>query len=405
MFTLRLLGRFAGVLALTAAVYVVAFVLVFRGGSSPLALAWIPSLAAAATVCIGLLLDWPGKARGRRLIDGLLAVVVAGVASGGAAWLSGWFTVTPAETPMAAAAPEGYVATRDGAIFYHQSAAAGSDRPVLLVLHGGPGSGSVLLRAQLDDRLGSTFRTIFFDQRGVGRSSAASSFRIDNYLDDIERLRRALKVDSWYLFGVSWGAALSDEYAARNPDRVRGIVTWGSLVANQPVVESMLRQLRAFYAARGDGGGVAWCESLERQSSPYSRLQTLRVMNAVNRARLKTVLPVEAEIETVLAARDLAVRQWGYASGETSTGLWATAATFMQARLESYDFRPRLSEIRAPYLFLAGEHDPLLQSGELAGYPERMPDATLRRIAGAGHTLDDPHTIAREIISFVKAHP
>ncbi|MGB7217525.1 MAG: alpha/beta hydrolase [Vicinamibacterales bacterium] len=405
MSALRLLGRPVGVLLLTGAVYVLAFVLVFRGGSSPQALAWLPSLAAAATVCAGLLLDWPRKARYRRIIDGLLTLVAVGAVAGAAAWLSGWFAATPAETPMAAAVSEGYVATSDGAIFFHQSAAAGSDLPALLVLHGGPGSGSVMLRAQLGNELGSSFRTIFFDQRGVGRSSAASSFGIDDYVDDIERLRRALKVDSWYLFGVSWGAALADEYAVRNPDRVRGIVTWGGLVANQPVTGSMLRQLHAFYAARDDDAAAAWCESLERQSSPYTRLQTLRVMNAVNRARLKTVLPEEAEIETILAAREVAVRLWGYAPGETGTGVWATAATFMQAGLEAYDFRSRLPEIRAPYLFLVGEHDPLLQSDELPGYAEGMPRATLRRIAGAGHTLDQPHTIAREIIAFVKAHP
>lgn len=405
MSALRLVGRLLGVLILTGVAYVAAFVLVFRDGSSPWTLAWAPSLAAVVTVSVGMLLDWPRKTLRRRVIDGLLTAVVVTSVAGAAAWLSGWFTLPPTETPAAAAAAEGYVATRDGAIFFHQSALAGSDRPVLLVLHGGPGSGSVQLRAQVGDQLGSSFRTIFFDQRGVGRSSAVSSFRVDDYLDDIERLRRALKIDSWYLFGVSWGAVLANEYTVRNPDRVRGVVTWGGLVANQPVMDSMLRQLHAYYLARGDRSSATWCQSLEEQSSPYTRLQTLRVMNAVNRARLKTVVPEEAEIEAVLAARDLAVRRWGYATSQTGGSLWATVATFMQAGLESYDFRSRLHEISVPYLFLAGERDPLLKSADLPAYAQSMPRATVRWVSDAGHTLDQPKAIATTIVAFVKAHP
>lgn len=400
---LRGLGRLVGVLALAGAVSALTFLAVFLQGVSPEALAWRPALGAIAILSIGLLADWSRKGARRRIIDGVLTAMLVSAVIGAAGWLGGWFARPPIETPMAALASDGYVATRDGVIFFHQSAATGSDRPVLLVLHGGPGSGSVLLRAALGEQLESSFRTVFFDQRGVGRSSAVTSFSIDDYLDDIERLRRTLKIDSWYLFGVSWGAALANEYAVRNPERVRGVVTWGGLVANQPVTRSLLKALSTFYAATGNRVGMTWSRALETQVSPYTRLQTVRVMNAVNRARLKTVLPREREIEIVLAARDLAVRRWGYGSRDTGGSLWATAATFMQARLEAYDFAPRLRELTMPYLFMMGEQDPLLKAVDVDGYVRSMPRAAVRRIPGSGHTLDRPEATAAAIIDFVNA--
>jgi pimeloyl-ACP methyl ester carboxylesterase len=274
----------------------------------------------------------------------------------------------------------------------------------LLILHGGPGSGSVSLRAALEEPLASSLRTIFFDQRSVGRSSAVSSFTLDDYLDDMERVRRALNVDSWYLFGVSWGAALANEYAVRHPNRVRGVITWGGLVANQPVTRSMVKQLRLFYAANADRRGTAWCRELEEQTSPYTRLQTVRVMNAVNRAGLKTVLPEESATAAVVAARDLAVRRWGYTASQTGTGLWATVATYMQERLETYDFRPRLPALTMPYLLLAGAHDPLLRDAGVADYARATPHATAKWILDSGHTLDRADVIASEIVGFVSAH-
>mgnify|MGYP001246032292 CR=1 FL=1 len=69
------LGRCVGVLILAGAVGVVTFLLVFSYASSPAALAWIPALAAIATTSAGLLIDWRGKSRRRRVLDGVLNLV------------------------------------------------------------------------------------------------------------------------------------------------------------------------------------------------------------------------------------------------------------------------------------------------------------------------------------------
>jgi len=401
--TRRLLGRVAAGAALSAVAYGIAFVLLFLYGSASIVLLWAPPLL--AVLAAGAVLLRPVHERPGRLAAPIAALLLAGAWLGTGAWLAGVGAAKVTATTTPGMAADGDVVTASGGtIHFHQSATAASDSPVLLVLHGGPGSGSVGARAALETRLAPSLRTVFLDQRGVGRSSPApSSYRLEDYLDDIERLRVALDIDSWYLFGISWGAALADEYAAQHPDRVRGVVTWGGLVANQAMTRSMAFELHAFYDARGDARGVDWARALEDQDEPYSRLQTVRIVNAVNRLRLKTVPSRDEEVATVLAARDLAVREWGYAPGRTGTSLWATLATFVDASLEDYDFRPRLPQIRAPYLFLMGERDPLLSHVPVDEYAAGMPDATVRRVTGAGHTLDRPDAIAAEVVAFVRS--
>ncbi len=100
----------------------------------------------------------------------------------------------------------------------------GRGQPVL-VLHGGPGSGcSAALRGLFDpDR----HRAIFLDQRGAGKSEPNRSRAANttaHLLADIERLRQALGIDSWHVYGGSWGATLALAYAQTHPDRVRGMV-------------------------------------------------------------------------------------------------------------------------------------------------------------------------------------
>lgn len=119
--------------------------------------------------------------------------------------------------------PEGgFLDTGDGHRLWVQREGTGT--PVL-VLHGGPGSGcSPAMRALFDPARHSA---VFLDQRGAGRSEPARS-RTDNttahLIADIERLREALGLDAWHVFGGSWGATLALAYAQTHPDRVRGLV-------------------------------------------------------------------------------------------------------------------------------------------------------------------------------------
>jgi proline iminopeptidase len=90
--------------------------------------------------------------------------------------------------------------------------------PATLLIHpGGPGATYHYLRGLL--RLAnSNLRVILFNPRGVGHSWApkrASDYTIGNMAEDVEAIRRALKITELHLLGYSAGGFVALEYAHR----------------------------------------------------------------------------------------------------------------------------------------------------------------------------------------------
>jgi len=110
---------------------------------------------------------------------------------------------------------------------YFEECGSQAGKPVV-ILHGGPGAGiSPIMRRFHDPRL---YRIVLFDQRGCGRSLPHAS--LDNnttwdLVSDIEALREHLGIESWQVFGGSWGSALALAYAQSHPHRVRELILRG----------------------------------------------------------------------------------------------------------------------------------------------------------------------------------
>jgi len=104
----------------------------------------------------------------------------------------------------------------------------------VVFLHGGPGSGCKPAHADCFNK--DHYRIILFDQRGAGRSIPGGELvgnQTSNLLEDMEAIRKYLKIDQWLLFGGSWGATLALVYAQTYPDRVTGMILRGTFLARQ----------------------------------------------------------------------------------------------------------------------------------------------------------------------------
>jgi proline iminopeptidase len=125
-----------------------------------------------------------------------------------------------------------------------------SDRPPLLLLHGGPGADSGYLRPQLDHlaTLGAGRQLVYYDQRGAERSpldegTAPAGYAV--HVEDVEAVRRYLGVEQLSLCGYSWGGLLAMLYATRYPERIARLV----LIAPAPAHYAMRQELTARMAA------------------------------------------------------------------------------------------------------------------------------------------------------------
>lgn len=114
--------------------------------------------------------------------------------------------------------------------------------PVVFV-HGGPGGACDASSRRFYDP--ARYRIITFDQRGCGRSTPHGELRDNNtgrLIEDMEKIRLALGIERWVLFGGSWGSTLALLYAQAHPDRVLGMVLRGIFLCRQRDIDWLYRE-------------------------------------------------------------------------------------------------------------------------------------------------------------------
>ncbi len=114
--------------------------------------------------------------------------------------------------------------------------------PVLFI-HGGPGGGTGPSNRCFFDP--EKFRIILFDQRGAGQSTPHAELMNNDtrsLLNDIEHIRKELRVEKWVVFGGSWGSTLGLLYAQQNPERVLGLILRGIFLCRRQDINWFYQQ-------------------------------------------------------------------------------------------------------------------------------------------------------------------
>ena len=119
--------------------------------------------------------------------------------------------------------------------------------PVVL-LHGGPGSGTSPLHRRFFDP--AHYRIVLFDQRGAGQSTPLGEYR-DNttqlLIADIERLRAMLGITQWLVFGGSWGSTLALAYGQAYPQACSGFILRGIFLCTPAEIDWFLNGMAWFF--------------------------------------------------------------------------------------------------------------------------------------------------------------
>jgi len=126
-----------------------------------------------------------------------------------------------------------YLKVSDIHEIYYELSGNSEGKPVFF-LHGGPGgSSSPYMRRFCDPE---KFLIVLHDQRGGGKSKPYGEIKentTQNLVEDIERLRKHLKLEKIILYGGSWGTTLGLAYAETYPENVSGMVLRGVFLATK----------------------------------------------------------------------------------------------------------------------------------------------------------------------------
>ena len=119
--------------------------------------------------------------------------------------------------------------------------------PVVFI-HGGPGARSMSIHHEFFDS--NFWKAIFYDQRGCGKSKPSIDIENNNtelLIEDLEKLRKHLKIDKWLLFGGSWGSTLALCYAIKYPEKCLGLLLRGIFLGTKSEIDWFLCEMGRFF--------------------------------------------------------------------------------------------------------------------------------------------------------------
>lgn len=270
--------------------------------------------------------------------------------------------------------------------------------PVLFV-HGGPGSGCESYHRQFFDP--AIYRIILFDQRGAGRSTPHASLEHNTtqaLIEDMETLRKLLKIEQWLLFGGSWGSTLSLAYAEANPERVSGLILRGIFLCRP-------QEIAWFYQ---EGASRIFPDLWQDYLSVIPQNERENLVAAYYKRLTSDVESVRLE----------AARQWSIWEGRTATLLTrqsvvdhfsADHTAVSLARIECHYFmhdafmKPnqlienahKLKHI--PGIIIHGRYDMVCPIESAWALHKAWPEARLEIVPDAGHAASEP-TIASALV-------
>lgn len=154
------------------------------------------------------------------------------------------------------------------------------NKPVLLFVHGGPGTGQIAVMRNYQKDLEKHFVVVQWDQRGAGLSGmepvpdetyTKEQFIIDG-LEVTRYLRERFKQDKIFLVGHSWGSGLGYMMAVRKPEYFRAFAGLGQMSKDG----EKLSYEETLKVAREANNQEAIKELLELGAPPYTKIPTAK---------------------------------------------------------------------------------------------------------------------------------
>ena len=271
----------------------------------------------------------------------------------------------------------------------------GRGQPIV-VLHGGPDFDHTYLLPDLD-RLADSFRLIYYDQRGRGKSGdgvRAEDVTLASDIADLDKVREHFHLASPAVLGHSWGTLLALEYAIRHPDHVSRLI----LMNPGPASAADYRQFRA--------------ERIEKLGADLDRLRAAAATDGFKAGDPDAVAAYyRIHFKAALRRREDYERLMTLMRPSFTTGEAILKARHIEDRLmadswsrDDYDLRPKLRTVKIPTLVIYGDHDfiPPFAAEHIA---EALPAARLVTMKDCGHFayLECPGAVRKEIDDFFRA--
>ncbi len=240
------------------------------------------------------------------------------------------------------------------------------ERPVLFMLHGGPG-GDHLRFKQHSLELQNSAQLVFIDHRGCGRSKKTkqSNYTLENNIEDIEALRKHLGLKRICILGTSYGGMVAQGYAIRYAKNIDKLV----LVVTAPSYR-FIDEAKRYVQEHGSPKQIAYINKYLWSGSFKNHKQVQRFFE------------VTASLYSATTRKNAKKRF-------SQSTVWSYEALNQGFKhfLRDFDFIPHLKKISCPTLVLAGQDDWICRPDQSKIIAKEIPHANLHILKKCGHAI------------------
>lgn len=154
------------------------------------------------------------------------------------------------------------------------------DAPLILFLHGGPGSSRMKQAPQFSNLLEKEFLVIQWDQRETGRTLAVNKSHVPITLELMENdtyeliklLLAKFNQQKLYLVGESWGTVPGFKMAQKHPELLHAYLAFSSVINQSKSEQLLLEELKRDAKEKNNTGAV---NELDRVHIPFENYEQL----------------------------------------------------------------------------------------------------------------------------------
>lgn len=310
---------------------------------------------------------------------------------------AGVFAAEPAVYPM----QEGFV-DANGVLIYYTTLGKGDP---LVIVHGGPGASHDYFLPWLLP-LARHNRVVFIDERGSGKSEKledAKQYTVENMVEDVEAVRRALQLGKINLLGHSYGGVLAQAYALKYQSHLNHLVLASTFSSTSAMNEVFVRMKQKMPAELRERIDKMEKEGLYGHGKPYEQ----------NRYTADYMVAAWGEGYFPYLYQNHPDPTYDPASGGASTSwelyreMWGSTGEYViDGNLKSVEYTDRLSTINVPTLITAGDHDECDPSLSETMH-SKIKGSKLVVLPKSGHMtfVDQPRMFIEAVDNFLHAKP
>ena len=235
------------------------------------------------------------------------------------------------------------------------------NNPVLLFLHGGPGSPEMGIANLFQRRAEEFFTIVHWDQRGAGKSYSKKiteeTLNIEQFISDthelIHLLRKRFNKEKIYLLGHSWGTVLGILVVQRYPELFHAYIGMGQVIN---IIENEKISFQYTLDAAKKAGNKKVINKLESLEPPYvGDLKALRFQRkwlAKYGGALHNEKSIMAVMKKMLVSPEYSLKDLPkFIKGMIKS------LKVMWGQLTEINFLEQVPELKIPIFFFVGRYD------------------------------------------------